>query len=170
MSVVPEAGTKGTDKWLHPTDTTGCKYLSLITLPDSGTTPSLCHQGHLSKTNRWHKHFLSILVLFFGGNKNIYLYFISFLNIDMWRVVEILPQVRREDTYCTESISWGLVSCDAGSQSISNQDIYSVEPDKFGSRTLRVNNYTLQWLPLMQRVILLDVLKLQLCARALSPV
>ena len=31
---------------------------------------------------------------FFRGNKNIYLYFMSFFHIDMTQVVEILPQVR----------------------------------------------------------------------------
>ena len=31
----------------------------------------------------------------FRGEKKIYLYFISFLHVDMTQVVEILPQVRR---------------------------------------------------------------------------
>ena len=36
---------------------------------------------------------------FFRGNKNIYLYFMSFLNIDMTQVVEIILDVRQECTY-----------------------------------------------------------------------
>ena len=48
---------------------------------------------------------------FFRGNKNIYLQFISFLHIAMTQVVEILPQVRQELIYSTQSIhvSWVLM-------------------------------------------------------------
>ena len=35
---------------------------------------------------------------FFRGNINIYLHFVSFLQIDTTQVVEILPQVRQEST------------------------------------------------------------------------
>ena len=38
---------------------------------------------------------------FFRGNINIYLHFVSFLDIDMTQVVEILPQIRQERTYST---------------------------------------------------------------------
>ena len=38
---------------------------------------------------------------FFRGNINIYLHFVSFLHIDTTQVVEILPQIRQEPTYCT---------------------------------------------------------------------
>ena len=36
-SAAPEAGTKGMDNELHPTDTVGCNYLSLPLVPASGT-------------------------------------------------------------------------------------------------------------------------------------
>ena len=38
---------------------------------------------------------------FFRGNKNIYVHFMSFLQIDMTQVIETLPQVRQELAYCT---------------------------------------------------------------------
>ena len=38
---------------------------------------------------------------FFRENRNIYLHFVSFLHIDTTQVVEILPQIRQEPTYCT---------------------------------------------------------------------
>ena len=38
---------------------------------------------------------------FFRASINIYLYFVSFLHIDMTQVVEILPQIRQETTYST---------------------------------------------------------------------
>ena len=53
---------------------------------------------------------LSRLQNFLRGNKNIYLHFMSFRRIDMTRVVEILPQIRQELTYFTESVSWALMS------------------------------------------------------------
>ena len=37
--------------------------------------------------------------IFFRGNINIYLHFVSYLHIDTTQVVEILPQVRQEPTY-----------------------------------------------------------------------
>ena len=39
--------------------------------------------------------------IFFRGNINIYLHFVSFLHIDTTQVVEILPQLRQEPTYST---------------------------------------------------------------------
>ena len=36
---------------------------------------------------------------FFRGNINMYLHFVSFLDIDTTQVVEILPQIRQEPTY-----------------------------------------------------------------------
>ena len=48
--------------------------------------------------------------IFFRGNKKHIFYFMSFLNIDMTQVVEILPQVGQERTYSTQSISWVLMS------------------------------------------------------------
>ena len=47
---------------------------------------------------------------FFRGNKNIYLYFMSLLHINMAQVVEIFPQVRQEPTNSPKSISWVLMS------------------------------------------------------------
>ena len=47
---------------------------------------------------------------FFRGNINIYLHFASFLQIYTGQVVEILPQIRREPTYSTYSISLLLMS------------------------------------------------------------
>ena len=44
---------------------------------------------------------LTLYMLIFSGNKNIYLHFMSFLHIDMTQVVEILLQVRQELTYST---------------------------------------------------------------------
>ena len=43
----------------------------------------------------------SLHAKFFRGNKNIYLYFMSFLHIDMTQVFEILAQVRQESIYFT---------------------------------------------------------------------
>ena len=40
--------------------------------------------------------------IFFGGNENVYLHFMSFLHIYMTQVVEIRPQVKQELTYSTE--------------------------------------------------------------------
>ena len=37
---VPEVGFKGRGKKLHPTDTVGCNYLSLLLIPASGTQKS----------------------------------------------------------------------------------------------------------------------------------
>ena len=42
---------------------------------------------------------LTLYVLNFRGNINIYLHFVSFQHIDMALVVEILPQIRQEATY-----------------------------------------------------------------------
>ena len=61
----------------------------------------------------------------FKGNRNIYLHFMSFLHINMTQAVEIIPQVRQELTYSTQSISWLLMFWRQG---ISNHDIYYVEP------------------------------------------
>ena len=38
---------------------------------------------------------------FFSGNINIYLHFVSFLDLDTTQVVEIHPQIRQEPTYST---------------------------------------------------------------------
>ena len=38
---------------------------------------------------------------FFRRNINMYLHFVSFVNIDRTQVVEILPQTRQEPTYST---------------------------------------------------------------------
>ena len=38
---------------------------------------------------------------FIRGNINIYLHFVSFLQIGTTQVVEILPQIRQEPTYST---------------------------------------------------------------------
>ena len=46
----------------------------------------------------------------FRWNINIYLHFMSLLNIDMTQVLKILPQVRPRPTYSTKSISWLLMS------------------------------------------------------------
>ena len=36
-TLVPDAGTKGRDKYFHPTDNMGCNYLSMAVKPVSGT-------------------------------------------------------------------------------------------------------------------------------------
>ena len=60
----------------------------------------------------------------FRGNKNIYLYFMSFLHIDKTQVVEILPQ--GADVLATQYHGcW--CPADARSQGINNHDIYYVE-------------------------------------------
>ena len=41
-SVVPEACVKGRDKWLHPTVSVVCNYLSLPLIPASVTTLQMC--------------------------------------------------------------------------------------------------------------------------------
>ena len=46
----------------------------------------------------------------FRGKQNIYLHSMCFLHIDMTHVVEILPHVKQELTYSTQSISWVLMS------------------------------------------------------------
>ena len=46
---------------------------------------------------------------FFRGNKNTYSHFISFFQIDMTQVVEIISQVSQEVTYSPKSKSWQLV-------------------------------------------------------------
>ena len=38
---------------------------------------------------------------FVRGNIDLYLHFVSFLQIDTTQVVEILPQIRQEPTYST---------------------------------------------------------------------
>ena len=57
------------------------------------------------------KYYLNPLCAkFFRGNKYIYLHFVSFLHIDTTQIVEILPQIRQEPTYSTQSISLLLMS------------------------------------------------------------
>ena len=43
--------------------------------------------------------FNPLRAIFFRGNINIYLHFVSFPHIDTTQVVEILPQIRLEPTY-----------------------------------------------------------------------
>ena len=62
-----------------------------------------CLFGYCSKFN-------PLRAIFFRGNINIYLHFVSFLHIDKTGVVEILTQIRQEPTYSTKSISWVLMS------------------------------------------------------------
>ena len=55
--------------------------------------------------------FLTLYVLNFSeGTWNMYLHFMSFHHIDVTQLVEILPQIRQEPTYSTQSISWLLMS------------------------------------------------------------
>ena len=63
---------------------------------------------------------------FCRGNINIYLHFVSFLHIDMKKVVEILPQIRQEPTYSTYHGWW--CPGEARSQGISSHDIDLVKP------------------------------------------
>ena len=46
-------------------------------------------------------HLNPLRAKFFRGNINIYLHFVSFLQIDVTQVFEILPQIRQEPTYST---------------------------------------------------------------------
>ena len=78
---------------------------------------------------------------FVRRNKNIYLHFMSFLHIDMRQVVEIHSQVKQEPTY--RQYHGCRCPGDARGQGISNHDIYYVESDQFGPRTLRINQMDL---------------------------
>ena len=49
---------------------------------------------------------LTLYMLHFSEATKTYIDILSFLHIDMTKVVEIRPQVRQELTYPTESISW----------------------------------------------------------------
>ena len=85
------------------------------------------------------------------GNINIYLHFMSLLHIDMTKVVEILAHARQGPAILHSQYHCCWWPGDARSHSISNHDIYYVEPDQFGPRTLRVNSpppsatYMHQW-------------------------
>ena len=75
---------------------------------------------------------------FFSGNKNIYVHFMALLHIDMTQVVQISPHIREGLTYSIYYFSqyhccWWL------GDARSNHDIYYVEPDWFGPRTVWVN-------------------------------
>ena len=48
--------------------------------------------------------------IFFRENRNIYLYFMSFLHTNKTQVVEIPPRVRQGPDYYTKLISWLLMS------------------------------------------------------------
>ena len=52
-----ETGIKGRDKWLYPTDTTGCNYLSLPLIPASGAQVPICalHRNEAQAHDRYHK-------------------------------------------------------------------------------------------------------------------
>ena len=52
-------------------------------------------------TDDIYKSINPLRAIFFRGNINIYLHFVSFLHIDTTQVVEILPQIRQEPTYST---------------------------------------------------------------------
>ena len=78
-------------------------------------------QGARTSTGMWTLFnldaiFLTIYTLnslcanFFRGKMNIYFHFISLLHIDRTQVLKILPQVRPEPTYSTQSISLLLMS------------------------------------------------------------
>ena len=69
----------------------------------------------------------TLWVLFFRGNKSIYLHFVSFINIDMTQAVEILSQVRQELTYSSQ---YHQCWCPGNvrSQGISNHDIDLLKP------------------------------------------
>ena len=51
--------------------------------------------------SEWWDNFNPLRAKFFRGNINIYLHFVSFLQIDTTQVVEILPQIKQEPTYST---------------------------------------------------------------------
>ena len=73
---------------------------------------------------------------FFRG-KNIYSYFISFLQIDMTQVVEIRHQVNKSLPFLHCQFHGCWCPGEVRSQVISNRDIYYAEPSKFGLRTLK---------------------------------
>ena len=82
---------------------------------------------------------LTIYMLNFPEDINLYLQFILRLHNDCTQTVEILPRVRQELTYSTLLISWVLMSCNTRSQGISNHDIDLIKPWITRSRMLRVN-------------------------------
>ena len=50
---------------------------------------------------RLNVHFNPLRAIFFRGNINMYLYFMSLLHIDMKQALKILPQIRPGPTYST---------------------------------------------------------------------
>ena len=56
--------------------------------------------GHHSSINDY-QTFNPLRAKFLKGNRNIYLHFMSFLQIDMTQEIEILPQGRQGPTYST---------------------------------------------------------------------
>ena len=58
----------------------------------------------------WSTNLTLYVLIFFRGNINIYLHFMSFLLTNKTQVVEIPPRVRQRPAYSTWSISWLLMS------------------------------------------------------------
>ena len=83
-------------------------------------------------------HFNPLRAKFFRGNLNIYLHFMSLLQINMTQVLKIISQVRPGPTYSTKSISWLLMFWrrkEPGHQ----QPWYWPSYTEITPRTLRVN-------------------------------
>ena len=65
----------------------------------------------ISIVPRWRVNPLHAIFLLGKIKMYRYLQFVSFLHNDMAQVIEILPHVRQDLTYSTESISWVMMSC-----------------------------------------------------------
>ena len=76
------------------------------------------------------------MCLFFQREQNIYLHFMSFLHIDMAQAVEIISQIRPELAYSTYQYHGFWCPGDARNQAITNHDIYYIELNWLGPRTL----------------------------------
>ena len=79
---------------------------------------------------------LTLYVLNFSEGTNIYLHFMSFLHIDMTEAVEIISQIRPELAYSTYQYHGLWCPGDARNHAITNHDIYYIELNWLGPRTL----------------------------------
>ena len=68
-------------------------------------------------------------MLNFSEGRKTYLHFVSFLQVDMMHVVEILPQVNKNLPILHSQYNGCWYPGDARSQSINNHDIDYVEPN-----------------------------------------
>ena len=83
---------------------------------------------------------LTLCIIFFRGNENIYLHLTSFFHTGIALVIEILCQLRQELKLISNGqYHWYRCPGDTRSQSISNHDIDYVEPNKPGDIKLQLN-------------------------------